>query len=45
MMINDLDELGAALTPEEADAPPINDPDAVPTVTVALECQEAITRR
>jgi hypothetical protein len=45
MIINDLDELGAALTPDEADAPPVIDPDAVLTATVAFECLEAITGR
>jgi hypothetical protein len=39
--INDLDELGAALTPEAADAPPVIDPDAVLTATVALHARAA----
>jgi hypothetical protein len=33
------------VTPDEADAPPVIDPDAVLTATVALECLEAITWR
>ena len=43
MIINDLDELGAAVAPDEADAPPVIDPDAVLIATVALKCLEAIT--
>jgi hypothetical protein len=45
MIINDLDELGAAVAPDEADAPPVIDPDAVLIAKVALKCLEAITRR
>jgi hypothetical protein len=45
MIINDLDELGASPTPDEADAPPVIDPDAVLAATVALEGLEAITGR
>ena len=45
MIINDLDELGAAVAPDEADALPVIDPDAVLTATVSLERLEAITGR
>ena len=45
MIIDDLDKLGAAVTPDEADAPPVIDPDAVLATTVALEYLEAITGR
>ena len=45
MIINDLDELGASLTPDEANAPPVIDPYAVLAATVALEGLQAITGR
>jgi hypothetical protein len=45
MIINDLDELGAAVTPDEADTPPVIDPDAMLTATVAFQRLEAITGR
>jgi hypothetical protein len=45
MIIDDLDKLGAAVTPDEADAPPVIDPDAVLTATVAFEYLKAITGR
>ena len=45
MVIDDLDQFGDAVTPDEADAPPIIDPNAVLPATVALERLQAISRR
>lgn len=43
MIVDDLDQLGAPMAPDEADAPPVIDPDAVLTATVAVERPQAIT--
>ena len=45
MIIDDLDKVGAAVTPDEADASPVIDPDAVLTATVGLNYFEASTGR
>lgn len=45
MVIDDLDQFGAAIAPDEADAPLIINSDAMLPASVAFECFEAITGR
>jgi hypothetical protein len=43
MIVDDLDQLGAGVAPDEADAQLVINPDAVLTATVTLEGLQAIT--
>jgi len=45
MVIDNLDHLGAAIPLDEADAPPIVDPDAVLSPAIASECLEPVAGR
>lgn len=45
MVVNDFDFVGIAVPPEEADAPLVIDPDAVPTFAVAFQGFQAIRGR
>jgi len=45
MIVNDLNVVGIAASPKEAHTPLIIDADAVLTLTVALQCFQAVPRR
>ena len=45
MVVDDLDIVGPVVAPDEADAPPVVDADAVLALAVVLERFQPVTRR